>query len=217
MLALLFRYPEARKTFVPAKEGKLFIFFMTLGIILNYFLSLYWGHKNHLGLLWTATLGSLLQFMAIAFLWKHLKEAWNSLINKTEKNIRILFYICLLCFAGKLLMQFITVVPQIAELAFTIRNYVIGYLHLTFLGVMTFFMIGWAMQNELLKQRSNAMMGVVSLVLGFILVEALLFVQGTMLWNGLGFISSYHLLIFLFTAFLPLGLMLIIVRTRTLS
>jgi len=48
------------------------------------------------------------------------------------------------------------------------------------------------------------------LVLGFVLSECLLFLQGTMLWWGIGFLPQYYELLFGCSLLLPLGILLIV-------
>ncbi|MEZ4987274.1 MAG: hypothetical protein R2795_19895 [Saprospiraceae bacterium] len=44
-------------------------------------------------------------------------------------------------FATKVLMQTLVVVPFVAEAAYTIRNYVIGFIHLLLLGAVSGFLL----------------------------------------------------------------------------
>jgi hypothetical protein len=102
--------------------------------------------------------------------------------------------------------------PFIATLAFTIRNYVIAYLHLVFIGFISLFLFVWAIEYGYLTLARTIRVGVISFVAGFILVELVLFVQGTLLWIGKGFIAFYYPLLFLISILLPLGLLIITLK-----
>ncbi len=217
ILTFIFRNAESSNIRIDKQKGKTFLFMMIIGVILNFLMSIYWGYRNHQSLLWISSAGTLLQVYAIYYCRDYLKTVWLHLVNSGTKQVKYMLWFSLTAFSLKMIMQLITIVPEIASLAFTIHNYVIAYLHLTFIGVMTFFIIAWAIHRKLLWLSAFSKAGILGLAIGFILMELILFIQGTMLWAGLGFLGTYYELIFAFSLLLPLGLMLIIVRSSNTS
>lgn len=210
ILAFLFCFGEKKGITLESREKKLFLPLMIAGIVLSYFLSIYWGYRNHTSYLGIATAGTVIQLLALYIIKEKLIRIWKIFHSESDQLTRFALLVCACAFAGKMLLQLITAIPDIASLAFTIRNYVVAYLHLIFLGVMTMFLIAWAGKYRLIVFNKITAAGFASLITGFILMEILLVIQGTMLWTGMGFLSSYYEYIFTISIFLPAGLMLII-------
>jgi hypothetical protein len=123
----------------------------------------------------------------------------------------VFFRISLACFVLKILMQSCVVSPHIAVVAYTIRNFVVGFIHLILLGTLTSFIFATALElNWLRPQIFRVKLGLSIFLLGFTLSETLLFFQGTLLWAQKGFLPSYYLLLFVFSLLLPLGISLLI-------
>jgi hypothetical protein len=120
--------------------------------------------------------------------------------------------ISVMCFILKVLMQVVVIVPFVAILAFTIRNYVMAYFHLVFIGMVSLFILAWAIEHRILSVARIVQIGLYALVTGFIIVEFALFIQGTMLWMGEGFLSFYYPLMFIASVLLPIGLLIITIR-----
>jgi hypothetical protein len=128
---------------------------------------------------------------------------------------RILLATAFISFCLKIIMQGMVAVPNIAEAAYTIRNYIIGFIHLVLLGAITFFVLSYAYREKiLLLSRPLARWGTWVLLGGFLFSEVLLFLQGTMVWGGLGFLPGYYALLFAVSTLLPLGVLLILMGQR---
>ena len=82
----------------------------------------------------------------------------------------------LACMAMKVLVQTAVAVPLVARMAFTIRHYVIGFIHLNTLGIMTMLLLTYALWVGWLDRRSRvARFGLWTLTLGIVASEFLLF------------------------------------------
>lgn len=182
---------------------------LAAGVLLTFFLSLFWGDQENYFLLAVASLGGFLQAGIILFNRKHLAGLFTAALRLMNRKIRMLLLISCSCFLLKLVMQCIIVYPPMAELAFTIRNYVVAYLHLVFLGFISMFLFAYAFYKDYIRLSKLLHFGIISVAAGFVFVELLLLVQGTMLWLEKGFITSYYAIIFFATLFLPVGLFII--------
>lgn len=120
---------------------------------------------------------------------------------------RALLSISLLALVAKIGLQTITALPYFARLAYEVHPFIIGYLHLTFLGFVSFFLLSWLLSKEYLKLHKS---GLSLLLLGFLLSEIILFGQGIWLWLKWGSIPGYSSLIFGVTVLMPLGTVLIL-------
>jgi hypothetical protein len=212
VLALFFKLCEDNTISMDLKKNISIMRAFFVALFLTFFLSLYWGDQSKLWLLWIASAGGLIQVLAIAYHWNYLRNTFFGLLANLDQRFKVIIIIACISFLLKLLMQTIIMVPFIASLAFTIRNYVIAYLHLIFIGMVSFFIFGWALEHRFVTIGRTVRIGIISFVAGFILVELILFVQGTMLWMGKGFISFYYPILFLISVLLPLGLLAITLR-----
>lgn len=212
VLALLLRLAEEKKVPLDQQKNRRTLYILSFAALLTFFLSLFWGDQKRTGLLAIASSGGILQLGVIIGYSKYFYGIYKAVTAKLNKKFRLLIVISLTCFLLKILMQVIIIVPFIATLAFTIRNYVIAYIHLVFIGMVSLFLFAWAVEHGFLTIVRTVRVGIYSLVTGFILVELVLFVQGTLLWMGMGFISFYYPLLFLVSVLLPLGLLIITIK-----
>ncbi|HRI21747.1 MAG TPA: hypothetical protein PLA68_12375, partial [Panacibacter sp.] len=73
----------------------------------------------------------------------------------------------------KLLLQCLSTIPSLSQYAFGFRPVVIGYLHLSFLGIITFFILGYINRYLHLSVK-----GVYTFVTGVLITEITLMLQG---------------------------------------
>jgi len=112
-------------------------------------------------------------------------------------------------------MQATTALHYVADLAYNIRNFIIGYLHLVLIGFITFFLYAFFIQQKQLQVQARSSRWGLSLFLaGFILSEALLFLQGIFFWIGWGMLPAYFELLFGVSIFYFIGLMLLLFRQK---
>jgi hypothetical protein len=78
----------------------------------------------------------------------------------------------------KLLLQAGSVIPPLSQLAFGFRPIIIGYLHLVLLGVISLFIVAYALALKLIPLDRTTRTGVIVFTAGIILNEALLMIQG---------------------------------------
>lgn len=213
VIALFFRVAEQNSLKYDRKKIATFRYLMLSGVVLTYFLSLYWGDQNVKSMLVIASAGGLIQLFAVIITRTELMKTLRAVLQKTGPAFRILLTVSVICFILKIIMQVIIMHPFIASLAFTIRNYVISYIHLIFIGLVSLFLFGWALHHRYITVSTTVKLGIASLITGFIFVELVLVIQGTLLWLGKGFIAYYYLMIFSATVLLPAGLLLIGIKT----
>jgi hypothetical protein len=149
-------------------------------------------------------------FQAIAY-YRILNLAFRQLFQglKFPNNwMDRVLYIGLMSLVAKALIQVALVLPDVATIAFTIRMYVIGFVHLVMLGAITFGIGALALKNNWLRTDRFSKTGWYTLSIAFLTSEILLLGQGTLLWAELGFIPDFHLILFITSALFPFGLLL---------
>src|SRR5690606_13927400 len=140
---------------------------LSVSTFLAYVLSTLWASP---GLLFNIVGGiaALLQLIAL-FYFIQLLPSVQKLKLFFSATTLWLWKAALFCLILKCFLQLLSAHPFVAELAFHNRAYVIAYLHLVLIGVITFFLIGWYEANNLLSY--NPKWGVLLLITGFIATE----------------------------------------------
>lgn len=91
-------------------------------------------------------------------------------------------------------------------MAFLVRNFTIGYLHLIFLGFVTIFLIAWFAAQKFLQLNGRlATWGVWLLLIGFAGSELYIFLQPLFFKYHGGAIPFYNPTLFAFSVLMPLG------------
>jgi hypothetical protein len=181
-----------------------------ISCLLTYVLAVTWSNPIP-ALFYINSVGVSIQLAALVlflyFLW-HLVPKIKA--HFSPPMLRLLGFSGM-CFVAKILIQTAVIIPFLAQIGYTIRNYVIGFLHLMLLGMVSCFLIAFSAYNNLIQfHTTQVRIGIWLFLLGFILSEGYLFLQGTMFWAGLGFIPGYYEGIAIVSIFIPLGVLLII-------
>jgi hypothetical protein len=125
-----------------------------------------------------------------------------------HKKGRWLIYLSGIALSIKLLLQLISTIPSLSHLAFGFRPVVIGYLHLMLLGVISLFLLGYIFANQLIKIGYYTKMGSIVFIIGNIVNQILLLVQGASAMNYIG-IPFINESLFIVALIIFIGLFLI--------
>ncbi|AUC83636.1 hypothetical protein [Lacinutrix sp. Bg11-31] len=194
------------------KDSKLFRQFFNLLIastILTFALPIQW-FAPHKMLLIINIVGVILQIASLIFFLKLIKH--NLLLHKKtqSKIVLSLYFFSVVCFQLKTLFQAFTIIPEFSQVVFDHRNFVIGFIHLMMLGIISGFLFSFIINTKLVRFTKSLYIGVYSFVLGFVLTEVLLLIQGYKFYFGEGILTNYYILLFLFSILLPLGILFIV-------
>ncbi|MBI1286501.1 MAG: hypothetical protein GC178_02885 [Flavobacteriales bacterium] len=109
--------------------------------------------------------------------------------------------------------------PEIALVPYEVRPFIVGFIHLLMLGIITGFIAFILLDLDVLKAtRSATRFGLLTLGIGLLGTELLLFFQGASIWKGVAAWPFYNECILAFSIFLLLGtvsLFLSTLRIRT--
>lgn len=183
--------------------------------LLGFLLSILWT-KPPAFIFYLAGVAALVQgiglLLLLSLLYKQ-RLALAALIS--NRWSRLLFFLSTAAVILKITMQLTTALPYMASLAYTIRNFIIGYLHLVLIGFVSFFLLAYFIQQgHLNTKRRSSQWGLGIFIIGFFLSEGLLFLQGLFFWLEWGALPEYFRLLFWSSALLPAGLLLFIVGQR---
>ena len=207
VLALLFRH-FARRGEPLALRPHVF-WLLQLSLVLTYALSITWSTPETF-LFYLNSTGVVVQALAFYFI---LVPLWRAHGRSAGGDIAAgLLWVGLGSLVLKIAAQTAVAVPAIAELSYTIRNLVVGFIHLTMLGFVSMTLLGLLVRAGYLPTGRLARLGYGTLIAAFFATEGLLFGQGLLLWLARGFLPGYHAWLFGTSALLPLALALICAR-----
>ncbi len=204
-LALALRFFEQKGIVLPSPRLKAFFWLLSIACMLTYALAVAWS--NPLPIVFVVNgAGVAIQLAALVALLALVWPQRQAIVRLFSGWNQSLLLIAFLSFAGKIAIQSAVVIPFIARAAYTIRNYVIGFIHLILLGAMTSLIFSLAIRSGIMKS-GNALsrLGLAVFVAGLLGSETLLFLQGTLLWGAKGFLPYYYEGIFAVSALAPMG------------
>ena len=174
---IFFSYMHRLGLFRIALLSKRLFMIMVIMVVPTYFLSVLWL-RLPLALHWIANISGFLQLIVLLYFFKLI-----SVIKKRE-NIKFnwstkwLWRLAAIAFILKIILQMLSTITFLSHFAFGFRPVVIGYLHLSFVGIISLFILGYI--NEFIHRfRGNVSgIGAIIFVTGFIAQEIVLMLQG---------------------------------------
>ncbi|PWB25542.1 hypothetical protein DCO46_08520 [Flavobacterium sp. HTF] len=154
--------------------------------------------------------GVLLQIISFWYFYKMLKPQIMYFKAGLNQLTKLVYSLSLCSLFLKLCIQLVVLIPNLGESSHHIRNFVIGFVHLTTLGIITGFLFGVLLQAKLLATESLLMKsGMKCFIWGYIATEIVLFVQGGFFYFNIGLLRGYYTIIFAASILIVLGLFLI--------
>ncbi len=205
VLALLLRHSENNGYAVQLPKYTFTL--LQTSVVLTYALSITWSTPEDV-LFYLNSMGVLLQLLAFGMLWQGFARS-GKISFKKGSIADWLFRLGILSLALKVLAQGAVAIPFFAKISYVIRNFVIGFIHLTMLGAFSLTLMALLLFRHLLPTTKLAVNGYRLLMMGFVVTEAMLFFQGLLLWTEKGFLPFYHEILFTLTLSLPISLVFI--------
>ena len=196
------------------ENSKLFRVFFCLLIastILTFALPIQW-FAPHKALLFINALGILLQLASLYTFLKIIKPNLLNHVSAKPKIVLYLYFFSVVCFVLKTLLQALSIFPEFSLVVFEHRNFIIGFIHLMMLGIISGFLFSFILITRLVRFTKSLYIGIYSFLLGFVLTEMLLLIQGYKFYFGEGILNNYYMLLFLFSILLPLGILFILLH-----
>lgn len=176
---------------------------ISISVVMTFMLAVTWAEPQPI---FFQINGLAVMIQLIAYFWI-LKSVFSLTKNDHFRGFaKLLLILALASLVAKALLQGLLVFPSIAVISYSIRMYVIGFLHLVLIGTMTMGVSAVAIARGWINDRPLSNLGWILLIAGFVITEALLFLQGTLVWLQLGFLPEYNFWLFLASCLFPLSL-----------
>lgn len=217
VLGLFFRMLENNTITFSAKKGNLLWNLLFISVIPSYLLSVLWMKPN-LSIYIAAGIAAFIQLTALILFLLLMSDKKSEIKSKFSGWVYFLMCFSLFCFCSKIILQFFTAFPYFADLAYQIRSFTIGYLHLVFIGFISLFLFAFLINHKELDLNRNNKTGITLLLLGFILNELLIFMQAISTWLSKSIIVYYYSsLLFYVNLLIVTGVILLIVSRLRLN
>ncbi|WP_341221663.1 hypothetical protein [Polaribacter atrinae] len=203
LLGLFFHFLEKNNSIISKKKITVFFRLMVFSCIFTLALSFLWIEPP-VTIYILATLGVITQTFSLIQFYAIIKDQKTILKNKISRFFYKLCIFIFVLFCIKIMMQTITVIPYFAILSYQIKDFVIGYLHLVFLGIISLSVLFFLHQNKLITIPKN---WILIYLTGFILSEILIFYKGFCNWQQLSIINNYYTFLVLISALMPIGVL----------
>lgn len=205
LLGILFFVFENRKALFQKAEEKHILLLLSGSVFLTFFLSVLWL-EPHWVFYALAGIGVILQFIVFIRIGKKLYIADTSVFGKTQLKLLKISGVLLIV---KIILQTLSALPYFAMTAYHSLDFIIGYLHLVFLGIVSLALFAFLSQFKLLSLSKQAL---AIYLFAFFVTECLLFYKGICLWLKMPVIENYYLLLSLGSLLFPVGIFWMLVK-----
>lgn len=150
---------------------------MVITVVPSYFLSILWL-KLPMALHYLANISGMLQLIVLIYFINILRMVVKRKDIVFHRSTAWLWSLASFAFILKIVLQLLSIIPFLSHLAFGFRPVIIGYLHLSFVGIISLFILGYI--NEFIHRFRGRVSGIgaVIFVIGFIIQELILMFQG---------------------------------------
>ncbi|MCM4158329.1 hypothetical protein FHG64_12160 [Antarcticibacterium flavum] len=208
LLGVLFFLVEHLNIRIDKKAFNSFFILLNAALILSLFLSALWVEPPAVFFILAAA-GAIFQAWAFIQFFRIIRPVWKELAAHISLFTATLLKITALFLAVKILMQLLTAFPYFAGLSYLYPDFVIGYLHLVFLGIISIALFAFLNFFNLLKISRKIFWIYLA---GFLLSEALIFYKGAAIWLGLPFFTEYFLILLIISALMPLAIAILLAK-----
>ncbi|WP_237702574.1 hypothetical protein [Bizionia argentinensis] len=193
-----------------SKNSKAFFKYLIISTILSFALPIQW-FANHPLLYWINGFAILMQLVALFYFLRIIKKPFQTFQKETNGIIKYMYQFALFCFILKIVLQTLSIVPQFSSELYAHHNFIIGFIHMAMLGVISGFLFAFLLQSKTITSNIFVSTGLFLFLLGFILTEAILFIQGAFYYLGLGVLPNYYYILFAASILLPVSIAIILI------
>ena len=213
LIGFLFYVLEHRNLLISKPLFKPFFWFLNSGIVLTFFLSTLWTKPA--GIFYVLSgVGAVFQVVAfgllakmVAPLFKNTAGVLNAFQLQLLKTVSALW-------AVKLLLEVLGSLPYFAHKSATFLDLTIGYLHWTFLGVVSIGIFLFLDYFRILRVPRNMY---ALYLFGFATTELLIFGKGLALWWQTGLFGNYFEVLAVLSAAFPVAVFWFLMRGSRLE
>ncbi|MGY5851886.1 hypothetical protein [Salegentibacter sp. F14] len=200
LCGILFFIVESNKLEISRRNFRNFFIYINIAIVLTFFLSVLWTQPNAV-FYNLAGIGAVVQLFAILKLYNILKFAGLRKVLTPFSNylLKIAGYFLLV----KILVQLLSALPYFADLAYKTPDFVIAYLHWTFLGIIS--PVLFVLLKEFKTMRLPKT-GFWIFFAGFIFTELIIVYRGLAMWQRWQMPEDLGVYLFLGSCLFPIGI-----------
>lgn len=200
LCGIIFFIAERKNLNISPSDFNRFYIYINTAIILTFFLSVLWTEPNAI-FYNLAGIGAVIQVFAFLKFFSILK-------NAGLKEVIASFPKLLLKIAGwvlgvKLIAQLLSALPFFADLAYKTPDFVIGYLHWVFLGLISPVLFALLHHFNLMKVSK---IGFWIFFTGFIITELILLYRGLAMWQRWQMPDDIAIYLFAGSCLFPIGI-----------
>lgn len=119
-----------------------------------------------------------IQMLGLKIFLKNIRTHIDFIQKKWTNHVKLLLFLSFISIVLKLILQTISVIPSVSQVAFGHRSIVIAYLHLVLLGFTTLFLLGYGYQKKKFHITKNSWWIICLLCFAVFANEAALMFQG---------------------------------------
>jgi len=205
---LLFHYLNIKNNHVLQRLSKRLLLLMGLCVGPTYLLSILWL-KLPSYLYSMAAVSGIIQLASVFYLI-HLLKVLQRTYPFPRFTGSYLWYLAYACLILKIILQALSAIPHLGNFAFGLRPVVIAYLHLCFLGIISFFILG-SMDRLFPYRQKLSKPGILIFAIGVIGQELLLLIQGVEIITQ-SLVPHINILLFAAAVTIGTGLALIVFK-----
>lgn len=187
---------------------------LSISVLMTFMLAVTWAEPQPI-FFQINGIAVVIQLFAYSWILKSVFKLFNT--NQISGIAKLLLILALASLVAKALLQGLLIFPSIAVISYSIRIYVIGFLHLVLLGAMTMGVSAVAIARGWIAELPVSKLGWILLIAGFGITEILLFLQGTLIWLKMGFLPEYNFWLFLASCLFPLSLVFLLAGLRSIK
>lgn len=179
------------------KQSKRYYYLLFFATFITYVLSILWLNIPDI-VYWITAGVALLQFLGWIKMQHFLKRCWKNELKDEPRLLRLILLFVAICVSLKFLLQFLLIIPELAEIVFGIRPIVIAFLHLVLLGIISLFLLYFIFgtHQKLLEIGKYIHFALLFFVVAVFINELFLFMQGFFGFKKIVLIYINELLLF---------------------
>lgn len=202
VLGLLFKKLKIKNS----ADFKKFFLYLSLSLPLTFALPISWYFKSPIW--WGSNaIGILFQLFSVWYLVKIIQPSFKIYWQNANRLKHSLIVFIVTSFFLKILLQSGSLIPSLANSLVLHTNFVIGFIHLTMLGLITGFLFLYLLDfSNFQGRRIGLHLGIYLFIAGVFFTEAILFIQGLLFYLDRDMLPNYHLSLFVASVVLVLGI-----------
>jgi len=208
LVGLLFRVIEDSKIELSSSYKQRILGLFLVGLFLSFLLSVLYSDVPVLVNV-LSVIGAFLQLAFFILLIKLVSNQWNKLKVFHSKLNKSILYVLAGFILLKCVLQMLTAFPYFVYITLDIYDFIIAYLHLVFLGIISLALLFFIRFYDLIRVSKT----VFTIFFGGVLFsEALLIYRGLCNWLEFTCIKQFDVLVIMASALIPLSLIILILQ-----